>query len=212
MLFRSLHVALIATLISSLIPLTASAQTQTQTQTQTSPDAVLLSSRDPFEHHVAIAGYSVAWAGAYPAAGVGGRIRGEYPHVVGVDLFAEHLAVQWPGGGFRHDHPIGFNLEKPFQITRSMRLRPMLGMCAVFSFIEPEHPGGPRADDIMFGVHAGLGMEVALHQYWSFFMEAQGVAYLAHDRSSQNWTGSVSQGVHTAGVFQPSMGLQIHYF
>ena len=167
-------------------------------------------SRDPFDKHLAFAGYGAGWAGAYPAAGVGGRIRWEYPHVFGVEGFAEHYAVEWQGG-FRHDHPIGFSIYKPIQITRSMRIRPLLGACAVFSFIEPEHAGGPRADDIMFGVHAGLGMEIALHEYWSFFVEGQGIAYLAHDRTAQNWTGSVSQGVGTTAVFQPNIGLQAHF-
>ncbi len=168
-------------------------------------------SKDPFDRHVAIGGYGVGWAGAYPAAGVGGRIRYEWPHTFGVEGFADHLAVQWPGGGLRHDHPIGFNIYMPFQVTRSMRLRPLLGMCAVFSFIEPEHAGGPRADDILFGVHGGLGMEVAIDQRLSFFLEAQAIGYLAHDRTSQNWTGSVSQGVSTVAVFQPNMGLQLHF-
>lgn len=170
-----------------------------------------MESSDPFDRHLALRGYGLGWAGAYPAAGIGGGIRYEVPHTFGVEGFAEHLAVQWPGGGFRHDHPIGFNVYVPFQISRSVRLRPLLGACAVFSFIEPEHAGGPRADDILFGVHGGLGMEVALHRQLSFFMEAQGIAYLAHDRTSANWTGSVSQGVSTTGVFQPNMGLTLHF-
>ena len=168
-------------------------------------------SKDPFDRHLAVGGYGVAWAGAYPAAGVGGRIRYEWPHKFGMEGFADHLAVQWPGGGIRHDHPIGFNIYMPFQISRSVRLRPLFGACAVFSFIEPEHSGGPRADDIMFGVHGGLGMEVALEQNWSFFMEGQGIAYLAHDRTSHGWTGSVSQSMTSAYVFQPNMGLAVHF-
>jgi len=169
-----------------------------------------MESSDPFDRHMGFKGYGLGWAGAYPAAGVGGALRYEWPHKFGVEGFAEHLAVQWPGG-FRHDHPIGFNLYMPFQISKSVRLRPLLGACAVFSFIEPEHNGGPRADDILFGVHAGIGMEVAIHRQLSFFMDAQGIAYLAHDRTSANWTGSVSQGVSTAGVFQPNMGLTLHF-
>ncbi len=221
-LFRARFVTALATVPLATVALTVSSEANAQPTTVTAPVTAPpeadkpaqpqpQESRDPFDRHLAVGGYGVAWAGAYPAAGVGGRLRYEWPHTFGVEGFADHLAVQWPSGGIRHDHPIGFNIYMPFQISRSVRLRPLLGMCAVFSFIEPEHSGGPRADDILFGLHGGLGMEVALERNWSFFMEAQAIGYLAHDRSSQNWTGSVSPGVSTVGVFQPNMGLQVHF-
>jgi len=163
-----------------------------------------------FERPFALSGYGVGWAGAYTAGGVGGRVRWEMvPGRFGVELLAEHLIVDWPGG-FRHDHPIGFNLYVPFAVSRSVRLRVLGGACTVFSFVEPEHAGAPRADDILFGVHGGVGLEVAVHERVSLFLDAQAIGYLAHDRTGQGWTGSVGGNEHPIAVLQPTMGLQVH--
>jgi hypothetical protein len=166
--------------------------------------------RGPFERPFALSGYGVAWTGAYTAVGVGGRLRWEMvPGRFGVELLAEHLIVDWPGG-FRHDHPIGFNLYVPFALSRNVRLRVLAGACTVFSFVEPEHAGAPRADDILFGLHGGAGLEIALHERVSWFFETQAIGYLAHDRTGQGWTGSVGNSERPIAVFQPTTGLQIH--
>lgn len=166
--------------------------------------------KGPFERPLAVSGYGAAWAGAYTAAGVGGRLRWEMvPGRFGVELLAEHLAVEG-AGGFRHDHPIGFNLYVPFAASRSVRFRALAGACTVFSFVEPEHAGAPRADDILFGVHGGAGVEIAVHERVSWFLEAQMIGYLAHDRTGQGWTGSVGSSERPIAVFQPTTGLAIH--
>ena len=163
-----------------------------------------------FDKPFALAGYAVGWAGAYEAAGVGGRARWEMARgSFGVEVLAEHLAVDWQGG-FRHDHPIGFNLYVPFALSKNVRIRPLLGACTVFSFVEPAHAGAPRADDILFGVHGGAGIEVAIDDMLSWFLDAQGIVYLAHDRTSAGWTGAVGPDVHSIAVFQPTTGLQLH--
>jgi hypothetical protein len=164
----------------------------------------------PFERSVALSGYGVGWAGAYTAAGVGGRLRWEMlPRRFGLELLAEHLLVEG-SGGLRHDHPIGFNLYVPLAASRSVRFRVLAGACTVFSFVEPEHAGAPRADDILFGVHGGGGVEIALHQRVSWFLDAQLIGYLAHDRTGQGWTGSVGSSERPIAVFQPTTGLAIH--
>ncbi len=166
--------------------------------------------RGAFERPFALSGYGVGWAGAYTAGGVGGRVRWEMaPGRFGVELLAEHLIVDSPGG-FRHDHPIGFNLYVPFALSRSVRLRVLAGACTVFSFVEPEHAGAPRADDILFGVHGGAGVEIALAERVSWFLDAQAIGYLAHDRTGKGWTGSVGGSERPIAVLQPTTGLQIH--
>ena len=72
------------------------------------------------------------------------------------------------------------------------------------------HAGAPRADDILFGVHGGVGLEVAVHERVSLFLDAQAIGYLAHDRTGQGWTGSVGGNEHPIAVLQPTMGLQVH--
>jgi hypothetical protein len=163
-----------------------------------------------FDRPLAVGAYATGWEGAYLGGGLGGRIRWEPFDWLGIEGFAEHLLVENPGG-VRHDHPIGFNAFVPWRVAAGLRLRPLFGFCAVFSLIEPDREGGPRADDIVFGVHAGGGIEWAPWDDWSFFLDAQAVAYLGHDRRAQGWTGSVDEELRTTAVVQLAAGLQLHF-
>ena len=162
----------------------------------------------PFERRFGIGAYGTGWAGAYGAAGVGGRLRVEVTDWLGVDLFGESLAVQSPTG-FRHDHPIGFNVYSPFSFGR-FRVRPLLGMCVTFSFIEPAQATAPRADDVLFGAHLGAGVEYAFFKHLSAFAEAKGVVWFGHDRSVAGWTGAVGNEVTPFPVAQAQVGLTYH--
>ncbi len=174
------------------------------------PPVVQTAPKSAFDRPFALAGYGVGWAGGYTAGGVGGRARWEMvPRTFGVEVLAESLIVDWPGG-LRHDHPIGFNLYLPFDLTRDVRFRVLAGACTVFSFVEPQHAGAPRADDILFGVHGGAGLEVSLHDRLSWFLDLQAIGYLAHDRTGQGWTGSVGSSERALAIFQPTTGLALH--
>ncbi len=162
-----------------------------------------------FNRPFALGGYATGWAGGYLGGGVGGRLRWQPFRWLGVDLFSEHLLVQNPGS-LRHDHPIGFNVFVPLRLTRDVQLLPLFGFCAVFSFIEPAQKDGPRADDVLFGVHGGAGVEWAPLRDWSLFLDVQAVGYLGHGRSAQGWTGSVDDNLTATGVVQASFGLQVH--
>lgn len=164
----------------------------------------------PFERPFAFASYGTAWAGSYGGAGVGGRIRWEAFRYLGLDLFGETLLVQNPTG-IRHDHPIGFNLYVPLRLTEKLRVRPLVGMCAVVSFIQPTEPGAPRADDILLGIHAGLGAEYALWRFFSLFLDVKGVGWTGHDRSVGGWTGSVANEVKGFVVGQANLGIAVHF-
>ncbi|MBL9039115.1 MAG: hypothetical protein JNG84_11405 [Archangium sp.] len=162
----------------------------------------------PFEHRFGFGAYVTGSAGAYSAGGVGGRIRVELTSWLGTDFFGEALLVSNPGG-LRHDHPIGFNLFVPFSFGR-LRVRPLAGMCVTFSFIEPLEPGAPRADDVIFGVHLGAGLELALHQRLSFFVEGKGMVWVGHDRAVAGWTGSVDNDISLSPLGQAQLGLTVH--
>lgn len=164
--------------------------------------------KSPFDRTFGLGAYGTGWHGAYGAAGVGGRLRLEALSWLGVDLFGEALLVTSPSG-LRHDHPIGFNLFVPFRLG-VVRLRPLLGLCVVASFIEPLEPGAPRADDVLVGAHLGGGLELALHDRLSFFVEAKGIAWLGHDRAVQGWTGAVGNEVQPFLVGQANLGLTFH--
>jgi len=164
----------------------------------------------PFERPFALGANAVGWAGGYTAGGVGGRVRWEFlPRALGIDLVSEHLIVDWPGG-LRHDHPFGFNVYVPIALSKGVRVRPLLGFCTVLSFVEPKHAGAPRADDILVGAHGGAGIEIAVDERVSWFLDAQAIVYLAHDRTTRDWTGQVASNVGPIAVFQPATGLQLH--
>lgn len=163
----------------------------------------------PFDRPFGLAVEGVGWAGDYAAAGAGGRARWEPFERLGVDVFAQALLVE-SAGGTRHDHPVGFSLYVPFELSSVVRLRPLFGFCAVFSMIEPEERGAPRADDILFGVHGGAGLEIALGSWLSLFVDVQGIGWIGHTRQAQGWTGAVDGDVRTYGVVEAAAGLQLH--
>jgi hypothetical protein len=162
-----------------------------------------------FDRTFGIGAYATGWHGAYGGYGVGGRVRLEPWRFLGVDLFGEALLVATPAG-VRHDHPIGFHLYMPFRVTESVRLRPLVGMCVVASFIEPTEPHAPRADDVLVGAQVGAGVDVALHSRVSLFAEAKAVVWVGHDRSVQGWTGAVGNQVEPFVVGQAQVGLMVH--
>lgn len=162
-----------------------------------------------FDRGWALGGYATGWAGSYAGVGLGGRLRFEPYEKLGIEVFGESLIVESPGG-LRHDHPVGFNLYVPFRVSERVRLRPLFGFCAVFSFIEPDERNAPRADDVLFGLHLGGGVEYLLGRNISAFLDVQAIGYLGHSRYAQGWTGSVDNGLSTLGVVQASLGLQAH--
>lgn len=163
----------------------------------------------PFDRMFALGFYGTGWAGSYGGAGVGGRIRVEPWRWFGVDLFGEALLVETPNG-LRHDHPIGFNIYVPIHLDPVWRIRPLLGMCVVASFIESEKEGAPRADDVLVGAHGGAGVERALGPHLSVFAEVQGAVWMGHDRAVQGWTGAVGNDLRPFGVAQAMMGVTAH--
>jgi hypothetical protein len=162
-----------------------------------------------YQRPVAFGAYSIAWAGAYAAIGGGARARWEMVPELGVEVFAEALAVEHTGG-VRHDHPIGFDLFVPITLTPWLRLRPLFGFCAVFSLVEPQEAHAPRADDILFGVHGGGGIELAVGTWVSFFLDLQANLWIGHDRAAQGWTGGIEDTYVPFGSGQIALGAQLH--
>ena len=110
----------------------------------------------------------------------------------------------------RADVVIGFDLYVPFTLLPDLRVRPLFGFCADFSFIEPPHAHAPRTDDIVFGVHAGAGIELGLLDGWSVFAEAQQVLWIGHDRSASRWTGALDGDLGVSTLTQGQIGVQLH--
>ena len=164
----------------------------------------------PFDREFAVAAYATGHTGSYHAGGIGGRLRWEPFEFLGVEAYLEATLVDWPGGGLRHDYPNGFNVYAPIRFG-DFRLRPFFGFCDILSFVEPEQEGAPRADDVLFGLHGGIGAELAVHPMWSVFADAQVNAYFGHDRAAEGWTGGVDEELSFFWNAQLNLGVQLHF-
>ncbi len=162
-----------------------------------------------FDREFAIAGYATGHAGSYLAGGLGGRLRWEPLELLGIEAYVEATIVEWAGGGVRHDYPNGFNVYIPIRVD-DVRVRPFLGFCDIVSLVEPEQPGAPRADDVLFGAHAGVGAELALHPMASMFVDLSFNAYAGHDRTVSGWTGGVDETLVPFWNVQLNVGAQFH--
>lgn len=172
-------------------------------------EAITAERTDPFAQATGVGTYVATWAGDYSAIGLGGRARLEYEDAIGLDLFAEVYDVDIPLTT-RRDLVIGFNLFTPFAVLDRLRLRPLFGFCAGFSFIEPVHAGAERADDIAFGVHAGGGLEWGVSRYVSVFADGQQILWWGNPRADDGWGGGLDGTLEATSVFQASAGLQLH--
>jgi len=170
------------------------------------PDEASLALEHPFGFGV----YASGWAGSYGAVGVGGRLRWEPFAELGVEVFGEGHLVESPSG-IRHDHQVGFNLYVPIRLGSGLRLRPLFGFCVVFALVEPEQQHAPRADDLLFGAHAGLGLEWSANDWLALFVEAQGAGWVGHDRSTERWTGAISDTYVPFGTAQVILGASAHF-
>jgi len=174
------------------------------------PSAAQTPPRSAFDRSWAIGAYASGWAGAYDAVGGGGRIRWEPFQLLGFEVFGEAHAVQWPGA-IRHDHQLGFNMYVPIELTSWLRVRPLFGFCVVLSMIEPGESSTPRADDVLFGVHAGAGIEASIDTWASVFFDVQAAAYMGHDRSQGGWSGGVGGDYVPFGNVQGVLGVAVHF-
>lgn len=157
-----------------------------------------------------IAAYGVGWAGSYGAMGVGGRVRVEPFAFLGVDVFGEGVVVDWPGA-FRHDWQVGFDLYSPIRLGDRVRVLPKLGFCTVFSFVEPAMQGVPRADDILFGAHAGAALEVAVVGPVALFAELQALGWFGHNRSTHGWSAGIADSYTFFGNARLLLGTSLHF-
>lgn len=191
-------VSLVALVFALLVPAFASAQE--------APRPI----RSAFDRPFAIGAYGSGWLGAYAAVGGGGRIRWEPFELLGFEVFGEAHVVEWPSA-IRHDHQLGFNMYVPVELTSWLRFRPLFGFCVVLSMIEPGESSTPRADDVLFGVHAGAGLEASIETWGSVFLDVQGAAYMGHDRSQGSWSGGVGGDYVPFGNVQGVLGFAVHF-
>lgn len=161
-----------------------------------------------WEKPFAFGSYGVGWAGSYMGGGLGGRVEWQPFDYIGIRIYSDHLMLQSPSGT-RHDHPVGFDAYVPIKLSDDLRIRPMFGFCTVFSFVEPEQANAPRADDVLFGPHLGVGFDWITTRNLTAFAELQGVAWVGHDRAIDGWSGTIGD-LEFTGVVQLVSGFSFY--
>lgn len=161
-----------------------------------------------FDRAWALSGYVTGGGGNYGTAGVGGRIRWEVlPGSFGLEVFGQQVAVDWPGPQ-RSDHVGGFAAYVPFSLGSRVRIRPKAGFCGMLSLVDGGATRG-RDDDVMTGAHAGIGLEVAVHERVVVFADTDTWAYLGNDTRLDGWTRSGNLGFSTLGTFSAGVQIQL---
>lgn len=189
----------------------ASPSTALSSEPFTAPGEVVdeLAAPGPFDFDFGFSAYYSGWAGSYDAGGVGFRLRWEpWPHF-GVEVYSELLDVTVPVGS-RLNVPSGFNLYMPFEPLDGFRVRGMLGLCTMFVFNRAGSDGGVDSEDVQFGVHAGVGTELALHERLSAFIDLLYQGYWGHGHDAGAWTSSLDDELGRHDSFQVGLGLQFH--
>ena len=116
--------------------------------------------------------------------GAGGQIRLRPFERVGLDLDADGLFGRWVTGRGT-DVEVGGTLQYDLLHTEHFARHPLLGAFALLAFADDRDRSGTTANDIWFGVRAGVGVAVQLGA--KVTLQAQVRLDLGHDFSSQRW-------------------------
>lgn len=173
------------------------------------PDVAAAASAGAFDRDFALGVYFSSWSGDYGSRGVGFRIRWEPLDELGVEVFSEVLSVDTGGRGDQTVIPAGFSLYLPIALVEGVRVRPLAGFCTLLSFAEGADGGA--SNDVLFGVHAGVGAEVALSSRWSLFADAVYQGYFGHPPEGGRWTNAKDTSeIARTDSFQATIGAAFH--
>lgn len=141
----------------------------------------------------------------YAFGGVGGQVRLRPFERLRVDLFFDNFFGS-SDMAMRHDHEVGTTLQFMIVSTERFVLYPMLGACAMWAMLTPGHDA-PGVSDIRFGLHAGIGAEVALGSGFSLALNVEAVPYLGHEMRAYDRTAFVDNTLHVMPMGQANLGL-----
>lgn len=141
----------------------------------------------------------------YVFGGVGGQVRLRPFERIRVDLFFDNF-IGSADGAMRHDHEVGTTLQYMLVSTERFVLYPMLGACAMWAMLSPHHDV-PGVSDVRFGLHAGIGAEVALGAGFSLALNVEAVPYLGHQMRAYDRTAFVENDLKVMPMGQANLGL-----
>ncbi|CAN5422804.1 hypothetical protein BH09MYX1_BH09MYX1_18710 [soil metagenome] len=139
----------------------------------------------------------------YVFGGVGGQVRFRPFERLRVDLFFDNFFGE-ADHAMRHDHEVGGTIQYAIVSTPRFVLYPILGACAMWAMLMPNE--GPGVSDIRFGLHGGIGAEVALGAGFSLALNVEAVPYLGHEMRAYDRTAFVDNTLKVMPMGQANLG------
>jgi len=150
------------------------------------------------------------WGGGYVAPGIGGHIAWRPGRRWGIQGFWNSFAMV-RDGTLRHDHVIGFANYVPVLGGQRAFLAPTAGMCVDFRFADPVGRNTPVAQDIRFGLHAGLMGEVYVARDLTAELDATAYGYWGNDAKLGAWSATASNTLTFTPVGQLTAAFAYHF-
>lgn len=140
----------------------------------------------------------------YVFGGVGGQVRLRPFERLRLDLFFDNFMGQ-RDGTMRHDHEVGTTIQWALFSSERFVVYPMFGFCAMWAMLDPHD--APGVSDIRFGIHGGVGAEVALGGGFSLALNVEAVPYFGHTMKAYDRTAFVENGMTVMPTGQANLGL-----
>jgi hypothetical protein len=164
------------------------------------------SKADPLE----VGAHLGMWGGGYVAPGIGGHLAWRPLRRWGVQGFWNSFAMV-ADGALRHDHVIGFSSYEPLIGGGRAFLAPTAGLCVDFRFANPIGRDAPMAQDIRFGVHAGLMGQVYLVRNLTAELDATAYGYWGNDSKLEAWSATASNTLTFSPVGELTAAIAYHF-
>lgn len=148
------------------------------------------------------------WEGRYTSQGIGGRFRWEPLSWLGVEGIAEAVFAE-SSEGTRIDVPLGSQVYVPYAILPSLRVRGLVGFCAMVSISRGKAANAADADDLQLGVKAGGGLELALGGGWLAYGDLAWQRYLGHGRKMSVWSDALDGSLTPVDHLTVAIGLGV---
>lgn len=161
-------------------------------------------------HPFALGARLSARGSSYALAGFGGQLRLRPWRRLIIELYADNF-VGSVHGALRHDHEVGGSLQYAIAGNDRWSLQPLLGACAMLAVQDAPQSSQSSVNDIHFGIHAGLGAEVALGAGFAFEAQAELIGYVGHDFTVYRWSTEVAPSLSLMWVAQANAGLNYYF-
>lgn len=142
----------------------------------------------------------------YTEGGFGGHVRLRPFDRLRLELFFDNFFGQ-NDVAMRHDHEVGTTAQLIVLRHDRFVAYPMLGACAMLAMLDPKQDATPGVSDVRFGIHAGLGAEVAVGAGFSLELQIETVGYFGHDMKAYDRTAFVDRTMRVFPTGQAELGL-----